>query len=932
VSKRSKLLIVTLLVLVLSLLVAWRGLAAQDILSGRNHPDFQQRVSGVVAISSTSSSPILSILPQPLKNLVALLLDVPVGPNVLANQDATSQAQNEPSIAVNPHNPNHVVASSNDYRLVDVGLDVHPGYYVSFDGGNTWPGDGVIDLSTIPNGQAGGDPSMAIHDVNNVYFGYIAFNRTIDNAGGVYVSKSTDGGLTWGDPVPVALNTLTIFQDKDYITVDATGGPHDGNVYVTWTRFASDYPIYFSRSTDGGASFSAGVKISDASLNSCQGSIPVVGPNGEIYVAWLNYDTSAIRLTKSLDGGLTFSTPVKVADISEIPSPLPGGSFRNDSFPSMAVDPTNGYVYVVWSDYRNGDADIYFTRSTDGGTTWSTPLRINDDTLGNDFHQFFPWIATSPNGKVYASWFDSRNDPNPYQQPFIYDEYAVASTDHGATFGPNVRISEVSSDASIGFGGQFIGDYSSLAATSNFIFPAWVDTRRSNQDIFTQSNPLLLEASKTAPDFVDRNLPFTYTIEISSSDAITSNLLADPLPPEVTYVPDSLWASSGNYTETNGVIYWDGDLTGGLPLTITFLVTPTAFCSTPITNTAVFTAGQGMTYELNAYNQITGTMPVADFLPSDFAPHIGQIVTFTNQSTGGDPLDFLWSFGDGITSTQDSPTHSFDYPGFYTVTLTATDACGYASHEEVLQVTCDAPTPFFTWTGGELAITFTNQSTGTFPLDFLWTFGDGLTSTEEAPSHFYEIPAPYSVTLTATDLCGSASYTALVNATCSAPEAAFSWLGNDLQVTFTNQSTGRFPLDFFWGFGDGLTSTLVSPVHDFALPGPYTATLTATDLCGVGTVSDLVTASCPVPEASFTWVADGMLVTFTNQSTGTFPLSFEWDFGDGLTSTLDSPAHTYAQTGTYTVQLTVTEACGVNTYEMTIHVGRFFFLPITFNH
>ena len=195
------------------------------------------------------------------------------------------------------------------------------------------------------------------------------------------VSKSTDGGLTWLDPVGVDWNPDNEFQDKEYLTVDSTGSIYDGNVYLTWTCFCAGTPIYFSRSMDGGASFSTPYEISDPGYSSNQGSLPVVGSGGILYIAWFNYNTGGIRMAKSTNGGQSFGTPFPVASVNEIPSPLPGGAFRDNSFPTMAVDQTNGNVYVAWSDYRNGDADIYFTRSTNGGTAWSTPVRINDDTF-----------------------------------------------------------------------------------------------------------------------------------------------------------------------------------------------------------------------------------------------------------------------------------------------------------------------------------------------------------------------------------------------------------------------------------------------------------------------------------------------------------------------------------------------------------------------
>ena len=820
--------------------------------SPRDNPDFWDKLSSVVVIDPTwtsTPSPYLPTIPQTFPDLINILGEVPIGPNVLCNQDETTQAQNEPSIDVNLFNPNHVIATSNDYRLrlgPPPENDVRAGYYVSFDGGNTWPGDGIIDISTIPNTFAAGDPAIAIHDTNNVYYSYIAFNRDTDD-GGLAVSKSTDGGLTWQDPVVVAWNSYSVFHDKEYIAVDNTGSPYDGYVYVSWTRFASGTPIYFSRSIDGGTTFSAPFRISDSEYDSNQGSLPVVGPDGILYVSWFNYYPSSIRMVKSTNGGQSFGTPFQVATVDDIPSPLPGGNFRDNSFPTMAIDRNNGYVYVAWSDYRNGDADIYFTRSIDGGASWSTPMRINDDPFGNDAHQFFPWMDVAPNGKLYVGWFDSRLDPTPLLSPLLYDEYVTASTDGGLTFSPNQRISEVTSDSSIGgFVTPFIGDYSGLAATNDFVYPAWVDTRRAQEDIYTQRTEYV-QGQKLAPHWLNPLDPFTYSIIMTSTSDITDNQVDDPIPDGATYVPGSAWASSGLVEYSAGVVSWNGDLITGIPITITFDVTPTASACLPITNSALLTTGQGVNLTMEATSIITGPLPL----------------------------------------------------------------------------------PEFSWESSELVFTFTNETSGTTPIDYVWDFGDGITSTETSPVHEYAYPGEYPVTLSAANFCGSAEVDHTINATCSIPQTAFTWLDDELTITFTNQTSGHFPLSFLWNFGDGITSTLESPVHDYSYAGTFDVTLFATDLCGIGSLTQPVTTTCTAPQASFTWQADDLLVSFTNQSSGTPPLGYLWDFGDGTTSTEQSPSHQYASTGRYNVQLTVTGPCGVADYQAIVVVGKFIFLPLT---
>jgi PKD repeat protein len=850
--QKIRVLMVILLVMGFVFIVTSWQPAQSAPVSQRYDPQFKDKLSSIVLIDpSQVGTPPASPFSLPLTGLLTFLGDVPVGPNVLTNQDDTTQAQNEPSIDVNPADPNHIIATSNDYRL-RVGPppenDVRAGYYVSFDGGNTWPGDGIIDISTIPNTFAAGDPAIAIHDVNNVYYSYIAFNRDTDNAGGVAVSKSTDGGLTWQDPVLVYSNINHGFQDKEYLAVDATGSPYDGFVYVTWTHFY-DTAIYFSRSTDGGATFSSPVTIS-GSYSSNQGSLPVVGPDGTLYVAWYSWDISGIAMAKSTNGGQSFSAPFKVATVDEIYSPLPGGQFRDNSFPTAAVDPTNGYIYVGWSDFRNGDADIYFTRSTNGGTTWSTPARINDDPLSNDAHQFFPWMDVAPNGKLYVGWFDSRNDPTPLITPLLFDEYVTASTDGGVTFSPNQRISEVTSDSSKGgFASPFIGDYSGLAATNDFVYPAWVDSRRDQEDIYTQRQQSV-QGQKVAPKWVDPSQPFSYSIYLHSPIDIPGNQLTDPIPPEVSYVPGSVWASSGNVTFADGAVTWNGDISAVSPITITFGVTPTAEACLPINNNALLTTGQGPNLTLSVTSIITGT----------------------------------------------------------------------------------PPSPEFSWVSSQLVFTFTNETSSNIPLEYLWDFGDGITSTAVSPVHEYAMPGQYAVSLTASDLCGANIVSHPVEAACSAPQAAFSWLANDLSVAFTNGSSGLFPLTFIWEFGDGITSTLSSPVHDYSLPATFDVTLSATDLCGTGSFTGQVTTSCTAPFAGFTWQADGLSVSFTDTSGGTQPLSYLWDFGDGTTSPEQSPIHNYASPGMFSVSLTVTGPCGVSEFQSVISAGNIIFIPIAVKH
>src|SRR5205807_797121 len=160
-----------------------------------------------------------------------------------------------------------------------------------------------------------------------------------------------------------------------------------------WTRFTSctTSDIRVAYSSDGGRSFSSPMKVSSSLLN--QGSVPVVGSDGTLYVLWNDLSNFQIMEARSTDGGVFFSSPVLVSSYVPLPSPLPNSFFRVNSFPTAAADDTNGNVYVAWADYRNGYADILSSRSFDGGVTWSKPIRVTDDTTTND--HFFPWMAVS---------------------------------------------------------------------------------------------------------------------------------------------------------------------------------------------------------------------------------------------------------------------------------------------------------------------------------------------------------------------------------------------------------------------------------------------------------------------------------------------------------------------------------------------------------
>ncbi|HSE71576.1 MAG TPA: phytase [Nocardioidaceae bacterium] len=247
----------------------------------------------------------------------------------------------------------------------------------------------------------------------------------------------------------------------------------------------------------------------------------------------------------------------------------------------------------------------------------------------------------------------------------------------------------------------------------------------------------------------------------------------------------------------------------------------------------------------------------ADFTGSPTSGVAPLEVSFTDTSTGA-PTSWSWSFGDGGTSTQQNPTHVYDEPGTYTVALTANGPGGADTETKTGYITVTAapvaPTASFTAspTSGTapLTVSFTDTSTGA-PTSWSWDFGDGGTSTQQNPTHVYDDPGTYTVTLTATNGQGSDTVTRTNLITVSAvqaPVASFTATPTSgtapLTVAFTDTSTNS-PTSWSWDFGDGGTSTAQNPSHEYAEPGTYTVVLTATNAGGSDTVTrtDLIQVS-----------------------------------------------------------------------------------------
>ncbi|MFN2576407.1 MAG: sialidase family protein [Pyrinomonadaceae bacterium] len=426
-----------------------------------------------------------------LLNIVfAVIVSCALAPSIVAQKvfrvtepDAINPA--EVTIAINPKNPENVVAAS-----FAMGRPPRPRYgsynYASMDGGHTWKTIPVAD----PKGLTQGDDTVYFRNDGTVYHVHLSFigirvAHPPRAESGMLMESSADGGLTWGEAVTAInhVNTVIPFEDKPGIVVDnAPQSKHRGNLYLAWTRFdvyGSSDPdchshIYFTRSTDGGKSFEMPASISEGagdcrdSDNTVEGAVPAVGPNGDLYIVWAG--PLGLVFRKSTDGGLTFG---KEKTISQMPGGWDfsvAGLERANGMPVTGVDLSNsanrGTLYVNWIDARNGDPDVFVMSSKDGGETWLPAVRVNDDPLKNGKDQFFTWMSLDPiDGSVNIVFYDRRDTEGAMTRLVL-----ARSIDGGKTFvNYPIDVPAFKCDDKV-----FFGDYSSISAFNGRVLPIFM--------------------------------------------------------------------------------------------------------------------------------------------------------------------------------------------------------------------------------------------------------------------------------------------------------------------------------------------------------------------------------------------------------------------------------------------------------------------------
>ena len=482
--------------------------------------------------------------------LSGLSPSAPTPANVLVNnlaEDLTAQDTESETTLVLGAGSNIVVGFNDSGSFRGPSFNQFTGYSLSTDGGVTFTDKDRLPASV--NGDVG-DPVLA----RDTTTGTIYFSTLMFSGSGMQCFRSFDNGSTFTAPVNCAPGTLG-FQDKDWITVDNFAGGGRGNVYEVWRDFgpAAQAGIRLSRSTDGGATYgpSGGTLIASPGAFNVQGAFVAVGPDHAVYVFWLDQSAgfsspNIIKMRKSTDLGITFAPAVTVATLHTNGvngDLLLNGGFRTNAFPQAAVNPTNAsQLYLVYNDCSStpcGSAidhgDIFLIQSANGGATWGTPVKVNDDTTTRD--QFMPTVAITPNGQsLYVTWYDRRNDP---ANSLIERFGALGSIGGGGAvlFQPNQLLSSSNFPVVRGqdpvVNSVYMGDYDQVVANNSSFCLTWGDNRLANPNF---------PAHTHQPDVRFVQVP------VCSAPTIT----AASASPDVLWPPNhKLVAVTINYTETS---------------------------------------------------------------------------------------------------------------------------------------------------------------------------------------------------------------------------------------------------------------------------------------------------------------------------------------------------------------------------------------------
>jgi PKD repeat protein len=782
------------------------------------------------------------------------------------------------------------------------------------------------------------DRGMFYNHFNGVSWGAFPSNRA-------ETKKSYDGDLLrvldYEVVVTDATSTIMVHRNSTAGATDwyATAGSEDidgyypvsfcpagtDDIYVVAAKKTTQESLMFNRSDDGGATwtiaeyalpFSEEAYGIDFIASACY-QIAVEGDN--VYVLYGSNFCDLILMHSPSKGEIgTWTTQVLVnfpidnfngetGETTDYDGDGDKDTIASSDGKLELIVEDDGSVHVFSGRMRVYDpstaAGYYYIPKTDGIFYWTTGMPeaivldalvdwnnddgLNDPYAGIDFDYTaygsegvtsFPTAAWDPlTDQVFLMYMCPVEYQTTASNQTRYDIFGMYSDDDGATWSSPVNLTYTTP---AGKENAYPNAY--YRVVNGIIHVQWQQDEEPGTALDTPSDDIVTSDIVYAPWTAARFEPYNPTVDFSYT---------------LTPFGGSYTANFTNLSVDAETYFWEfGD----------------GATSTLINPTHTYSPGE---YEvcLTGYN-VYGEQTVCETIfavnepVADFTSIGDPEVAFIDLSTGS-PTTYLWNFGDGFTSTETDPVHTFLSNGTFNVCLTVSNIAGSDTHcEDVIIDSYLAPTAYFIFSG-DPTVTFTDLSTGG-PTAWNWDFADGSFSTFENPTHTYSENGVYNVCLTATNAIGS-------NTTCQdvtidsyvIPIVDFSYTG-DPTVTFTDLSTNS-PIEWSWDFDDGTFSSLENPVHTFPTNGSYNVCLTATNLTGSGTGCKIVIIDGYLaPDAAFSHSGDPTVV-FNDESTNS-PTSWFWDFGDGEFSSDENPVHSFVESGVYNVCLTVSNPGGVD--------------------
>lgn len=454
-------------------------------------------------------------------------------------------AANEPSMCIDPTNPNRIAVGWRQFDTIASNFR-QAGYGYSADGGNSWSFPGRIEPGIFRS-----DP--VLESTANGTFYYLSLKQTFY----CDMFASNTGGASY------ALTGPAVGGDKQWFVIDRTANPSQGYMYQIWSTAGNNYSgRQFSRTTNGGSTWLTPINIPNSPI---WGTLDVAA-NSDVFVCGSN-GGSSYYVTRSQNAKNSAVTPTfnqtrtvslggsAAIQIAVNPEGLGGQAWISCDKSSGS---TAGYIYLLSSVARNGSnpLDVMFTRSTDGGNTWATAQRINDDAANQGHYHWFGTLSTAPNGRIDTFWMDSREDPAHSQSHLRY-RYSV---DGGTTWSISVPLTN-SFDPLVGFPQQNkIGDYMQSVSLNSHVGLAFCATFNGEEDVYytqvtNRLRPVVVQVALQNYIPSSEDTQVTLDLRNGSNQVVHSQTLPLDLNGQAYMsVPTSV--ADGSYTVTAKASHW----------------------------------------------------------------------------------------------------------------------------------------------------------------------------------------------------------------------------------------------------------------------------------------------------------------------------------------------------------------------------------------